>query len=525
MCFQFSLIGRLRRILLLGCFALPIGLSTYSVSMADDYETVVDAESGVSIRKRSLVLHPMAEAVPALRIRLLPEAFHMKPGNAATYYLKAVGFLEQNAAREELGRLQKEAASKAKEQGKELADVPPYSYLNMAPSELPVDEVRKYLELFRFQPFLLEEARMRSIFELDRNVKESDNPIGYLLPEIQALRDLARTQSIRSRLAIAEGRTEDAIQTISQQFALARHLGQDDFLISGLVGMAIASMAHADTLHLVQRADCPNLYWAFATLPDPLIAFDEWISIEANFIAMQFQSWSSISEEQREESFWNAIIGQFATYTEDFPIDLPEDRFLDTGKSTLGSLSRDEREAVIRKSIEKEHVAAREYLVGTLAMNQEQVDKYGNAQAVFLAMKLHYLRTRDEFLKWIYAPNPDSIRNLVQVEARMTDEKNHTLGPWTRMPCSLLPSLVGTKKAFVRLQQNLAIVKVVEGIRMYGASHQGQLPSGLDQLPVPATLDPATMGPLQYEVEGDSAILKTAPVAGMSSEISLRFAK
>ncbi len=156
-----------------------------SVSVADDYETVVDSESGISTRKRSLVLHPMAETVPALRIRLLPEAFHAKPGNAATYYLKATGFFEQNAARDELSRLQKEAATKAKEQGKELADVAPYSYLEMAPSELPVEEVRKYLELFRFQPFLLEEARMRSVFEMDRNIKESDNPIGYLLPRFK----------------------------------------------------------------------------------------------------------------------------------------------------------------------------------------------------------------------------------------------------------------------------------------------------------------------------------------------------
>ncbi|XZE32121.1 hypothetical protein SH501x_002857 [Pirellulaceae bacterium SH501] len=525
MCSQINIIRRFRRILLLGCLVTPVSLLVASVSRADDYETVVDPESGIYTRKRSLVLHPMAETVPALRIRLLPEAFHVKPGNAATYYLKAMGFFEQNAARDELSRLLREAASKAKEEGKELADMPPYSYLDMPPSELPVEEVHKYLELFRFQPFLLEEARMRSVFEMDRNIKESDNPIGYLLPEIQTMRDLARIQSIRCRLAIAEGKTDDAIRVLSQQFALARHLGQDDFIISGAVGIAIASIAQSDALHVVQQADCPNLYWAIATMPDPLVSFGKSISIEANFIEMQFKAWRSITEEPKPDSFWEDVIQQFATYTEDFPVEPPEDRGLDGSETTFGSLSRENRKAAIRKAIEAEHTAARLYLIDQCGMTKEQVEQYGNAQATFLAMKLHYERSRDEYFKWLYAPTPDCLRNLENVEARMADQKNHPLGRWTRMPCSLLPSLIGIKKASIRLQQNLAIVKAVEGIRMYGASHQGALPADLSQLPVPATLDPATMAPLEYRVDGATATLRTASVAGIRSEISIRFAK
>lgn len=525
MCSQISLVQRLRRVLLLGCLAMPFGLAMGSISMADDYETVVDPESGISTRKRSLVLHPMAETVPALRIRLLPEVFHVKPGNAATYYLKAMGFFEQNVARDELSRLLSEAASKAKEEGKELADMPPYSYLDMPPSELPVEEVHKYLELFRFQPFLLEEARMRSVFEMDRNIKESDNPIGYLLPEIQTMRDLARIQSIRCRLAISEGKSEDAIRVLSQQFALARHLGQDDFIISGAVGISIASIAQSDALHVVQRADCPNLYWAFATMPEPLVSFGRSISIEANFIEMQFKAWRSITEEPKPDSFWEEVIQQFATYTEDFPVEPPEDRGLDGSETTFGSLSQENREAAIRKAIEAEHTAARVYLIDACAMQKEQVNRYGNAQAIFLAMKLHYERTRDEYFKWMYAPAPDSLKKLIQVESVMIEQKNHSLGPWTRMPCSLLPTLVGVKKASIRMQQNHAIIKAIEGIRMYGASHQGALPADLSQLPVPATLDPATMAPLEYQVDGAAATLRTAPVAGIRSEISIRFAK
>ncbi|XZE42820.1 hypothetical protein SH467x_002355 [Pirellulaceae bacterium SH467] len=525
MCSQINIIRRFRRILLLGCLVTPVSLLVTSVSRADDYETVVDPESGISTRKRSLVLHPMAEPVPALSLRLLPEAFHVKPGNAATYYLKAMGFFEQNAARDELSRMLKEAASQAKEQGKELADVAPYSYLDMDPSELPVEEVRKYLQLFRFQPFLLEEARMRSVFELDRNIREASNPVGYLLPEVQAMRDLSRTQSIRCRLAIAEGRTEDALRVLSQQIALARHLGQDDFLISGLVGIAICSVAQSDAMYLVQRKDCPNLYWALATLADPLVGFEKSLSIEANFIPMQFKSWESITARYREPSYWEPVIEEFATFTEDFPIEPPDDRGRSGSNKPLGSLPREERAAFIRRAIEEEHLTARAYLIAEHHMEKSQVDRYGNAQAVFLAMKLHYERTRDSFFKWFHVPNPDSLHQLERMDATMSEPKSHSLGVWTRMPCSLLPSLAAAKKASIRMQQQMAILKVVEGVRMYGAIHERTLPSTLGQLPVPASMDPATEQSFEYEVQGESAILRTAPVAGMRFEISLRFSK
>ncbi len=106
---------------------------------------------------------------------------------------------------------------------------------------------------------------------MDRQVKDSKNPFAILLPEIQGIRDVARKQSMRCRLAIAENRVSDAIKIIGQQYALARHIGQDDFLVSALVGCAIQGIATADLFYLVQHPDCPNLFWAASRLPKPLI--------------------------------------------------------------------------------------------------------------------------------------------------------------------------------------------------------------------------------------------------------------
>ncbi len=60
-----------------------------------------------------------------------------------------------------------------------------------------------------------------------------DDVTGYLLSEVQTMRGLARLQTVRCKVAIAEGRLDDAIAILGQQYALARHLGQDVFGSSG----------------------------------------------------------------------------------------------------------------------------------------------------------------------------------------------------------------------------------------------------------------------------------------------------
>ncbi|MCH7728264.1 MAG: hypothetical protein IH991_17565, partial [Planctomycetes bacterium] len=175
-----------------------------------------DEHTGILVQTKELTLYPAAEAKPALKHRLLLDPFERTRGNAAIFYLKALGFLEQNAARDRIAQFRKEAVARAKKEGKDTRQLPPYVWLNTPPDKMPREEVKKYLRLTSFQPQFIREGARRSHFDMDRNFREVDDPIGYLLPEIQNLRELARTQSIRCRLAIAEGRIDDAIATIEQ---------------------------------------------------------------------------------------------------------------------------------------------------------------------------------------------------------------------------------------------------------------------------------------------------------------------
>jgi hypothetical protein len=271
----------------LSSLAAPDESSPRSPKKEDGWLVERDEQTGGSIRTPELMLHPKAEPRPALQYRLIPDDFDMLDANAAVYYLKAAGFFEQNSARQKVNQFQREALDRAQREGKRSSEVPPWLWQYLPPDELPVDEVKEYLRLMEFQTPSLREARRRDRFDMDRKVREADDFLAYLLPELQSMRELARTQSVWCRLAIAEGRIDDAIEITGQQFALGRHLGQDEFLVSNLVGMAIASFAWNDALQLLQHPDTPNLYWAFAAMPTPLVDLRHSLAIERQLLYQQ----------------------------------------------------------------------------------------------------------------------------------------------------------------------------------------------------------------------------------------------
>ncbi len=287
--------------------ALGHGLSLAQETRKEDLWTHErDKQYGHIMATAELTLHPMPEARPALRYRLVRDRYEMRIGDSAPFYLKAIGFFEQTNAQAAVREFIQTNAKKAREEGKE--DYPPYIWLETPPKELPKEEVKKFLQWMTFQSQFLEEASYRSTFHLGRDMKQIEDPIAYLLPEIQQLRELARMQSLRTRMAIAEDQVDDALVILRQQYSLAKHLGDDEFIVSNLVGAAIAGIAFGDSLHLLQHANTPNLYWAFASLPDPLIDMSNANSYERNLLVEQVKVLREVSEEVRPAGFWSDFI-------------------------------------------------------------------------------------------------------------------------------------------------------------------------------------------------------------------------
>ncbi len=463
--------------------------------------TDTDPASGITIQIMEITLHPQPEPQPALKYRFLPDEFEMQDGNAAIYYLRAMGFFEQSNVQERLAELRRDARETAKITGKSISDLPPYNWQATVPSELPIEKVKEYLALLAFQPRDLAAAKKLNSFSLDRNLRDVENPMNLLLPEVQVMRELARNQSLRCRVAIAEGRFEDAFEIIGQQHALARHISNDPVLVSNLVGIAISGIAWTDTLHLLQMPNAPNLYWAFAALPKPLISLRKANAYERQFYFLQAKAMREVDERPRSVEYWHEFIDRILPQLLPlaYEFDFTPDEDMENNRIAFVSF------------ISASYPGAKRYLLDVIGLEPAVVDRYPVAQVFFLAQKCFYERARDEQHKWQFIDYSDAIANP---EYQSRDERFKQsvdyIGGATFPASALLPWFQTALAAEQRCAMQIAMLQTLESIRMYGAAHGNQLPPSLDELRLPAAQDPFNGKSFQYELDNNTAVLSTA---------------
>lgn len=508
--------GRIMVIGMLGGVCL-VGLANRSVG-EESTKDGTQTEGKVERELIRLTVHPKGAPTPALKIRLVPDAAEQLHGNSAIYYLKAMGFFEQDYVRDRLREVIKKASEDAKSTNREASEFPPYSYLELRPSDYPKEEVREYLKLLSFQVPILREARRYRDFSMDRNIHLSENPMGYVLSEMQSLRELARNQRIRCRLAIAEGRIDDAIEVIGEQVSMSRHISMDDFLVSYLVGSAVLRMALDDTLVLLEHSECPNLYWAFSQLPDPLLNMEACLAMERQFIFLQIPRLREIDLDPKGEEYWKQFIVEFAERTRE--IDEYNNR---TEKPIVSRELGEKRVVSILKEIAANAEKAKEYLIEREIVSKERSDGYSDEHLVFLAMKDMVEVSRDEPFKWLRLPYSDARERYIRVNEEMKQIRER-FGWFTGIPQGLLPSYDAFHESVTRSKQRLAMIQAIEAIRMAGAENEGKLPESLESVPVPVPLDPFTGKAFSYRVEGDVATLASEFPLRMPLSVEIRFA-
>lgn len=450
------------------------------------------------IRRRFVELTPKEEAQPALSIRFIPHLADRKDGNAAIFYLQALAFAEQSIARRAKEAFDLEKGGLAESWRGEVH-----------PDDLPLEDVHEYLSYTDFQRRFLREAVLRKACDFDRHIRDEEKPLLFLLPEIQALRELARLQALRFRVAIAESNLDEAIAIQGQMLGLANHLSSEPFLVSSLVGIACAGIAMNDHYFLAEESDCPNLYWAFATLPKPLVNMDESMAFERDFLYESFERLREVDETPRSDEFWQSCVSDLSDLAKDFEIegDIP---FVEQ----LGA------KAAIQMAIAAAYPGAMKLLVKEAGYRIEDLNKLTKTHVFFLAMKKHYDLSRDEAFKCYYVPYPK--RSDFQFEERLESDMAE-YGVVTAASNMVLPALQAAGTAQARCEQYFAMAQTVEAIRDHLASH-GQLPANLAELRLPAPADPATGTDFYYELRkrDKEAVLQGGAFTGIQYRLILR---
>ncbi len=490
------------------CFSHAQELTAPSATATSSDEVVTRegaweySRGAITTARRTVTLAPKAEHKPALSVRFIPDPFNAKPGNAAIYYLKAGGFFEQQAAMQAKRKFEDDSRAATEGNG----DYEPYVWMDTELKDLPLEKVKEYLVYTSFQTLFLEEAAARLYCDFDRQIRTVDNPVGYLLPEVQTMRELARMQSLRFLVAMAENRTDDAVKILGQMISMGPHFCQEPFLVSNLVGTACANIGLQQAYYLSEHPDAPNLYWAIAQLPNPLINLDQSLAYEREFLFEQVKALREVDDTPKPDGYWSEFIDRFADSIQG--VGAPFDELKTLGK------------AGITIAIGSNVLKAREYLVDIEGMSSDKLDKLPNTQIFFLAMRRFYERYRDEEFKYSFLP----------VHARQTSNVTSTgIGKMITkyglitLPTSLfLPAVQAAQSASLRTQQQLALWQTIESIRHHLATHENKLPATLKELELPAPYDPLTNGPFEYVMHASGATLKGAANPGLQYQFELR---
>ena len=91
------------------------------------------------------------------------------------------------------------------------------------------------------------------------------------LPELQEMRDLGRLMQLKIRVAILDGKTDEAMHWIENGLVMGRHISQGPLLIQALIGISIGRTMTARLEELIQAPSGPSLCWALADRNRPFI--------------------------------------------------------------------------------------------------------------------------------------------------------------------------------------------------------------------------------------------------------------
>jgi hypothetical protein len=442
-----------------------------------------------------MTVTPAAAPVPSLKYRLVARDVDLKPGNAVPYYYRAMLSLEQNkeAVRKKYTEDEITKWESPGSEGQPLRD-------------LPLEKLRDVADMMLGQigdQLAVATTRRECDWELGIEDMRGVDVVNFILPEFQGTRELARALTVKTRLEIAERHYDDAVATLRQQYRLGHDAAQVPLLVCGLIGVAIDSRSNGALIEFIGNPGSPNMYWALTELAQPPIDLQPAVRFEMEFGPRMFPFIYNAETTDRAPDEWNRM---FVGALKDFGkagelwADAGITQFTDgvgagvaaTGLALVG------------------YPHAKEYLIAH-GMDRDKVENMSVGQVIAIYSERNYRRFAEDWEKLWLVPFADMYKMHDKLEKRLADA--HPLGGGEEreiipLVSLLMPAIQSCRAAQVRLERQVAALRVIEALRLYAAEHDGRLPESLDQITtVPVPLNPATSRPFEYRLNGKLAML------------------
>lgn len=460
-----------------------------------------DGQQGFTVFKMTVT--PAAKPVPALKHRLTLRERELKPGNAATHYSRA---FPEGGVEAIWKRLQKEYGDEEVHQWYDQA---------LPLSQLPLDEARQAAASFQD---LIDNFVSPGSERLDCDwghgiITELRGPdiYAFRLPEIQAMRAISRGLMLAARVAVADRDYPQALNLLRMNYRLGENVAKSPFIVSGLVGLAICGMGNAEVIEVIASPDSPNLYWALAELPRPIVALRQSIRHELSFNVAIFPFMDSPETAQHSPQQWAELLAE----------GLRSLGTLDGGRPQLSEL---QSQAAVTGLSLVAYPAAKQRLIDS-GMAAADIEAMPVGQVIAIDAAREFRRIADEMEKWLYVP-------FAQVRAIDSDDfrgGGPLDGNFAKAAAQvMLPALESVRSAEVRVMWQLNALQTIEALRMHAAK-TGKLPASLDEITaVPLPQNPATGKHYQYRLDGETAILELPSsdgFSGMAWRFEIKLAK
>lgn len=441
---------------------------------------------------RATTVSPAKAPVPALRYRLFPATTERREGNAVPIYLRL--FHERN------------------DDWKKALAEKPAEWNKLPLDKLPLDDAKAFLAGHGYLLRQLELGARRKTAEWSYTLEAGD-PVHLHLSDAQQMRLLWPVLLLQARVATREGRFADAARALETGFAFCRHVSEAPLLINGLIGLAGAGQLADAVLDLSEQPGAPNLYWALAVIPRPLIDLRPADEIEMKLLEMQYPDLADLDRPRPAEE-WAAALKR---------VRLEHARLSKGDKDAKppkpGTTAADPAD----KS--PDLPAARKYLAEVAGVAKARLDKMTPAEVLLRYMAALNRELSDEVIKGAYLPYHKARAVLDAGEKRLKEAPDTEAG---RLSRSFLPALIRVRVAQVRVARKLAALMAVEALRMHAAA-RGALPDKLSEVTVvPVPDDPGTGRPFEYARDGATATLTSRlpgePLAtsGLRYRVALR---
>ena len=148
-------------------------------------------------------------------------------------------------------------------------------------------------------------------------------------------------------------------------------------------------------------------------------------------------------------------------------------------------------------------------------MPADIVDVMPAAQVVLTNTLRSFEELRDEAFQWFFVPYVEGVEGIEAMSAELDakDVAGDDINSAQRLAKIFLPFVRGVRIAEVRSQRDIAVLRMIEALRIYGADHDGRLPETLaDMMEVPLPVDPMTGKPFGFRREGEVALIESLPV-------------